>query len=100
MVTLLLRRLGTPVLAGLAVFILSFPLTTNGHGPVAHPVLAAVASGPASDDRPDPTRRQAPRQLIVGELAPAPPPAPAPDSAPAPLLAAAPAPAAAPHIGA
>ena len=74
-----LRRLRTPVFAGLVVFVLSFPLVTSPRGPLSTPVLAAaVASGPRTDDRPSPGRQVALRTLIVGELAPTPPPAPAP----------------------
>ena len=83
------------MLAGLGVWLLSFPLTTNAtHSPVTHPVLAAaVASGPSSDDRPNPARRAAPRPLIVGQLAPPPPPPPAPVALAAAPQPAAPAPA-------
>jgi hypothetical protein len=96
-----LRHLRTPLVTGLAVWLLSFPLTTirAAHASISHPLLAAaVASGPSTDDRPDPTRRSAIRPLIVGQLAPTPPPAPVALAAPPPA-AAAPAPAA-PRIGA
>jgi hypothetical protein len=76
----LLRRLGTPVLAGLAVWLLSFPLTTGAaHGRLDQPVLAAALDfAPRSDDRPSPAIHRAPRTLVLGQLAPTPPPPTAP----------------------
>jgi hypothetical protein len=83
------RRTGTPLLAGVAIWLLSFPLVT------AHPqqavtltMAAAVAPGPPSDDRPDPARHT-PHSLVVGQLAA--PPAPAAPPVAAPLSAGAPA---------
>ena len=52
------RHLRTPLVAGLAVWLFSFPLTTTraAHASLNHPLLAAaVASGPSTDDRPNPT---------------------------------------------
>jgi hypothetical protein len=75
------RRVRTPVLAGIAIWLLSFPLLTTHPAQLNAPVLAAaIASGPSTDDRPSPTRH-ARRSLIIGELAAPPaPPAPAPDA--------------------
>ncbi|HYM49252.1 MAG TPA: sortase [Candidatus Limnocylindrales bacterium] len=93
------RRARAPLLGGIAIWLLSFPLTTTHAARAITPTLAsAIASGPSTDDRPSPTHHAA-RSLLIGEeVAAAPAPATAP-AAPQPAAPVRPV-AAAPRVGA